>query len=296
MSRVKIADMILEINGADKAFFDHRLAAYLTDSTTVPEAVIRSRLEDEVSIPTTTARKVSNTNTYIADLPDHTHCRYVLSKDGNRALQAIYYNDDYSFSDIRLLSSRRNPHFSLTDFEYMYTGTAFAGRLIQQGGVVLHGSALSYNGQGIVFTADSGTGKSTHTELWKQAYPDEITVINDDKPALRFYGDKATIFGTPWSGKTAINANISAPLNAVVVLEQAPHNAIRPLTTKEAIFHLTQQINRPYYDRDSGIKTLNIVDKLIQTVPLYLLQCTISQEAVSLVYNTVFRKDVSLCV
>lgn len=296
MSRVKIADMILEIDGADKAFFDRRLATYLTDADATPEAVIRSCLEDEIIIPNVAARKVGDTNTYIADLPDKTHCRYALSKDGSRVLQAIYYNNDYSFSDIRLLSSRKNSHFSLTDFEYMYTGSAFAARLIQHGGVVLHGAALSYKGQGIVFTADSGTGKSTHAGLWKQAFPNEVTLINDDKPALRFYGDKATVFGTPWSGKTDINTNTAAPLHAIVVLEQAPYNAIRPLTAKEAIFHLTRQINRPYYDRDGGIKTLDAVENLIQTVPTYLLQCTISQEAVSLVLNTVFGKDEASCV
>lgn len=291
MSKVKIADMLLEIDGADTAFFDRRLAAYLTDDDRDPEAVIRSRLEETVTIPAQAARKVGDANAYIVDLPDGTHCRYALSKDGSRALQAIYYDDTYSLSDIRLLASRRNKHFSLTDFEYMYTGSAFANRLIQNGGVVLHGSAIAYRGQGVVFTADSGTGKSTHTGLWKQRFQNDVTVINDDKPALRFYEEKAVVFGTPWSGKTDINANLSAPLAAIVVLEQAPHNAIRPLTTKEAIFHLSNQINRPYYDRDSGIKTLDTIEKLIQTVPIYLLQCTISQEAVSLVHHTVFGKD-----
>lgn len=286
MSLVRIAEITIDITCADTAFFDRRLKDYILTEPATPDMRITSRLEEPVTVGDGTDQQVGKM-LHLVTRPDGTFCRYSATHTG-KVLQAIDFDKDYTFTDIRLLTSRKNMYFSLTDFEYMYTGSAFADRLVRDGGAVLHGSAIACEGQGLIFTAPSGTGKSTHTGLWRERMGSAVPCLNDDKPAIRFKGDVPYVYGTPWSGKTDINCNMYVPLKAIIVIEQAPENALRKLSVREAVFHLTSQIVRPYYDAANGARTLDTVDRLIQTVPCYLLSCTISQEAVSLVHNTLF--------
>lgn len=118
-----------------------------------------------------------------------------------QVLFTITYAPDYAEVDIALLETRRHPVFSLTDWEYMYTGAMFHNRLMQLGGGVLHSSSLAWRGQGVAFSANSGTGKSTHTGLWKQVFGDEVEIINDDKPAIWFDEGQPMLCGTPGAAK-----------------------------------------------------------------------------------------------
>lgn len=165
------------------------------------------------------------------------------------------------------------------------TGEIFRMALTLHGGLVLHSSAISFNGEGILFSAPSGTGKSTHTGLWKQRFPESVTVVNDDSPGVVFADGKPYICGTPWSGKTEINENMRVPLRAIVFLEQAKENRIAELKPQEAVFRLLREIAvYPYRDMaDIGLET---ADRLLGQVPCYLLECRPDEEAVETVKNT----------
>ena len=135
---------------------------------------------------------------------DNRYCRYLSDSRTEEINSATYYNDTYSEVEIQLLKKIPQSVTSLTESEYMYTGFAFSDRLTELGGAVLHGSAIAYDNQGIVFSANSGTGKSTHSNLWKKRFGSKVTIVNDDKPAIRFYDGIPYIFGTPWSGKSEL--------------------------------------------------------------------------------------------
>ncbi len=218
--------------------------------------------------------------------PEGTLCRYTIGNKTGRILQIYRFSSDHSQLEYTLLESRKHPALSLTDFEYMCTGEAFANRLAYLGGLVMHGSAISYEGKGIVFSAPSGTGKSTHAGLWKQYYGERVVHINDDKPAIRFDEGVPVVYGTPWSGKTDTNSNNFAPLKAIVFLKQASENRIQPLSVADALEHIYRETVRPFYDEALGMKVLDTAERLIQSVPVFLLECTISSEAVELVKNT----------
>ena len=87
--------------------------------------------------------------------------------------------------------------------------------------VVMHGAVISYKGQGLMFTAPSGTGKSTHIALWKSMFQDDVEIINGDKPVLQITDSSAIVYGTPWSGKEGWHKNMSAPLKGVCLLNKA---------------------------------------------------------------------------
>jgi hypothetical protein len=93
------------------------------------------------------------------------------------------------------------------------------------------------------------------------------------------------VSGTPWSGKSDLNENISVPLRAIVFLDRGEENRIRHLGTRESIFRLMSQIYRAYYDENLGLLTTGIIERLVKSVPIYLMQCNISTEAVELVYH-----------
>lgn len=170
-------------------------------------------------------------------------------------------------------------------------GETFPYVLHRHGGMVLHASCIMYKGQAVLFSARSGTGKSTHTRLWKKYYP-ETLIINDDLPAIRLKDDgngstTAYAYGTPWCGKTQTNENVSTPIRAIVFLNQAPENSLRRLNGAEAAFRLLEGIRRPVL-ADMMQKSLDAAAEMVSVVPTYELNCTISREAVDLVKTELF--------
>ncbi len=153
------------------------------------------------------------------------------------------------------------------------------------GTVLFHSSALAVDGEAYLFTAKSGTGKSTHAALWKQLLGDEAVIINDDKPLIHIENGRVTAYGTPWDGKHHLSANISAPVRAVCILERADENRIVPVTKSEALPMLIQQTYRPA-DSAALERTLALVDSLASSVMLYRLSCTPDIDAARLAYET----------
>lgn len=164
--------------------------------------------------------------------------------------------------------------------------------LVREDIILFHCSALSLDGQAVLFLGPSGTGKSTHARLWRQRFGDRIQTVNDDKPLLSFDKDRVTVWGTPYGGKDDLQTNTSARVKALVVLRQAPENRIRPLSPAEALPLLLNQAYHPTAPEDV-IRTLELVQRLRQ-LPVYELGCTISQQAVNLCYETVFERKISL--
>ena len=150
--------------------------------------------------------------------------------------------------------------------------------------VLFHGSCVAVDGAGYLFTAKSGTGKSTHTRLWRELLGPRALMVNDDKPLLRIGGEGTAVFGTPWDGKHRLSSNISVPLRGLCILERAEENTIRPLTAREAYPMLLQQVYRPA-DGDALAKTLALTDRLAASAPLWRLGCNQDLRAAQVAYE-----------
>ena len=149
--------------------------------------------------------------------------------------------------------------------------------------MLLHCAVLEYEGKAYAFLGRSGTGKSTHTRLWKK-YLGSPKMVNGDKPILEWVGDGFIAHGTPWRGKESWGERTSAPLYGLCFLEQAKENSIRKLSPAEVSSRLFGQILLPE-EEENLISTLELADKLIATTPAYLLKCDISKEAVKLSFE-----------
>ena len=159
--------------------------------------------------------------------------------------------------------------------------------IIDKGGFFLHCSCLKFKNEAVIFTAPSGTGKSTHASLWRRHFGDEVVMINDDKPLVREKDGRFIIYGTPWNGKHGIGCNTSAPVRAVVFLSQATENQAEPVEPIEAMTLLLQQTVLPS-DKAQLSKLLDMLGRMVETVPMYRLGCTISDEAVTTIYNKIY--------
>lgn len=151
--------------------------------------------------------------------------------------------------------------------------------IIPRGGFFLHCSCVKYHDRAIIFTAPSGTGKSTHAALWMKHFGDGVEMINDDKPLVREEEDGFVIYGTPWRGKHGRGKNTSAPIGAVFFLEQAPENAAKKLDNITALTLLMQQTVIPQ-SKDDTAALLDMLGRLIERIPMIRLSCNISDEAV----------------
>ncbi|MBQ2202497.1 MAG: hypothetical protein II412_07975, partial [Clostridia bacterium] len=150
--------------------------------------------------------------------------------------------------------------------------------------ILMHGSCIAVDGEGYLFTAKSGTGKSTHTRLWREMLGEKAIMVNDDKPLIRISEDRATIYGTPWDGKHHLSTNCAVPLKAICILERAEENEIHRISPVEAYPFLVQQIYRPR-DPAAMLQTLQLIDRLSKTVGLWRLGCNMDPEAAQISYH-----------
>lgn len=150
--------------------------------------------------------------------------------------------------------------------------------------VLFHGSVIAVNGKGFLFTAKSGTGKSTHTRLWRKYLGEKAVMVNDDKPLLKITDSGVIAYGTPYNGKHRLGCNISVPLKAICILTRGVQNSIEPISKTEAYTMLLQQVYRPQ-DILQMAKTLKLVDIMAENVGLYKLACNMDTEAAEVAYN-----------
>lgn len=191
-------------------------------------------------------------------------------------------------SDPKRLNEQQ-PHLSIDDCEYLCTGGSFYRQLLLHSGLMLHSSAVVMDGYAYLFSAPCGTGKSTHTDMWRKAFGDAVIMLNDDKPALRQEQGRWYAYGTPWSGKTAQNVNMRIPLGGICVLTRGDINEIEPYAGAAAIFSLLDQTVRPRVANARG-ELLALLDDLMQTVPVWRLRCTPTTDA-ALVSHAAMSKE-----
>ncbi|MBR6737669.1 MAG: hypothetical protein IKL82_04810 [Clostridia bacterium] len=138
--------------------------------------------------------------------------------------------------------------------------------------VLFHGSAVEYRGNGYLFTAPSGTGKSTHARYLKEYLGDVLNYINDDKPIIRVENGTVLVCGSAWNGKHGIGSNICVPLKAVCLLKRGNENKIEPLSNALAIKTLFEQ-TVSYSSEEEAVKLLNVLSKIVESVNFYTLYC-----------------------
>lgn len=179
------------------------------------------------------------------------------------------------------------PYLSIEEHEYMWTCEAFYSELLRHNGMMLHSSCVEKDGFAYLFSARSGTGKSTHTHLWLKNL-EGTRIINDDKPALICEDGKWYACGTPFSGKTDENLDVKIPVRAITFLHRSETNSVKRIPPFQAVGLLIEQTIKPA-DKTLAESMLEKVDKLLREVPVFSLGCNMEDEAATIAYNEIER-------
>lgn len=224
----------------------------------------------------------------IAGLKTEYNVRGKLLKDRSEPYKADFDSND---TDIKLdikeefitEQQKALSHLSWDDHEFMWTCEAFYRELLNHNGIMLHSSCVEKDGYAYLFSARSGTGKSTHTHLWLKNLSN-TRIINDDKPALICDNEKWYACGTPFSGKTDENLDVKVPVRAIVFLHRSDKNEVKKLAPHLAIGQFLSQTVHPK-EKALAEKMLENLDLLLKKVPVFSLGCNLDDEAAIVAYE-----------
>ncbi len=311
----KIAGVFVKFTGELNQTFLNRLEPYKEKITSEDFINVEYYIKDEITLPETYALiKQDNDRTRYYNSHGY-YCytdynkqigKYVMStaiKNNHIIIETYNLKNEEEIAKINQAlyeykMSLPNPkeHIDAKDAKYdpdmpliNSTDQALRYVFISHGVFSVHSSAISYNGNGLIFSAPSGTGKSTHTSLWLENM-ENVQMINDDMPLLTIENDIIMLHGAPWAGASGINNNITVPLKAVVFLEQAKENSIEKLMTLPALQRLLREFHTPK-DREMIDKVYAFLNLLLTNVPCYNLKCLPDKDAVLTVKNKIFEEE-----
>ncbi len=181
----------------------------------------------------------------------------------------------------RYLSGENYPE---SYFETLALSRRIAENLLAYDGMLLHCSAVEVDEKAYLFTAPSGTGKSTHASFYKEIFKNRATIINDDKPIVRKIDGKFFVFGSPWQGKHKIGENKKAKIKGICHLTRGKTNQITKADKNYMISVLLSQTLRPK-EEEKMDKLLTLLEEMLDSTDLYLLKCNKEKESAKVSYQ-----------
>lgn len=154
--------------------------------------------------------------------------------------------------------------------------------------LMTHGSTVAVDGKAYLFTAKCGTGKSTHTRLWRQVFGQRAVMVNDDKPFLKLTEDGTLACGSPWSGKHGLDTNVTLPLQGICILTRGKENRIRRILPEEALPMLLHQSYCPQ-EQEKHARFEELVRQLAERTPLWHMECNMDPSAAEVSYDAMSR-------
>ena len=177
-----------------------------------------------------------------------------------------------------------------TDYSFVRFGIWFMLNIVavQRLTAAVHSSVIVCHDEAVMFLGESGTGKSTHTRLWRENIAG-ATLLNDDSPFVGLRDGRVMAYGSPWSGKTPCYKNENYPIRAIVRLSQAPHNKMRQLRSLQAIGALLPSLPPAFaFDEKLEDDVMNVLSAVVSKVSVYHLECLPNSEAAQLSHDTIF--------
>ena len=213
-------------------------------------------------------------------------CRDYLT-DASADMSVSVTIEDINYEKIVNIREAQIEGIPVVDYPDSYLETLalyrkIATKMLDFDTFLMHGAVVAVGDKAWLFTAPSGTGKTTHINLWLDNIPGSY-VVNGDKPLIHI-GDECTVYGTPWAGKEGMNRNVGVKLCGIVILNRGAENHIEKVPMTQILPTLIQQCYRPNNKLELE-KTLGLLSRLGKKIPMYQLYCNMDPEAALVSYN-----------
>lgn len=221
-------------------------------------------------------RTMKNAEPYLIDTDEDTDITII--KDHDSAVKRFPVEAANTYFD---------KQFVYDTLDYMYARELFLERLLDFNGLVLHSSSVVYENKAYLFSAPSGTGKSTHTGKWLELF-EGAYILNDDRPTIRVLDDDIYAYGTPWAGSTNINKNAKAKLQGICFLQRSDENWIKPMDSQMAVIRMLHgtSVN---LQKENMVKQLEIIKQIINRIPIWEMGCNPTVDAAKKAYITMSK-------
>lgn len=210
---------------------------------------------------------------------------HIRSAPGEEPYAAVEYDEN---GCIRICYLRQSGDM-IRESRYLINMVGLERLLLHHEGLILHASFISWQGRGILFSAPSGTGKSTQAKLWEKHMG--AAIINGDRAGIRCVDGKWSAYGLPYAGSSRIFRNESMPIQAIVILRRHHENRIRRMEEFEALRDLLPEFSAYRWSVNFMNKVLDIATELLQDVPVYCLECRPEQDAVQLLHDVLTSEE-----
>jgi len=288
----------------------YSISGYTIGLSDFPEYMIWDRFNEftcPAATPQMTFTVISKDNGEISTLPDgaqllvESSLNRTFKLDGSthflhtqgEVVSSIIVNDDYSKCILNIEPAFYSRH---SDFEQQTSINCeivteirkiLTGRLALDRGLCIHSCVINFEGKGVLFSAVTKTGKSTHAHLWQELFPG-TEIINGDNGFCRVLDGCPFVFGAPWCGDSNEYMNKTLPVRAIVFIERAAENSIEKLGALDAFMRLSARCYMPFWDKALVTKTMDTVEYMTREVACYLLRCQPHRDAVRIAHHELF--------
>lgn len=276
---MNIAGIQIQIISANSFRINKKVKNFLTDHLIQPDLQLTFKERQEITILEKTHRLDAKMQWSQTENRGDDISIYINEEDKKRAEYRLQANGSWNHASIEYGKEQD----VISPFLGSLGEILFRNCLLFHQGIVIHAAAIDWKGRGIIFSAPSGTGKTTQANLWRKHKGAKI--LNADRPAIRVHEHQAYVYGTLWNGSSQKCCNEGIPLSAIILLEQAKDNEIRKLEHGEATSRLIPRCFLPYYQEDIMNIALDNIERLIAKTPVYILRCTPDKAAVELLYQ-----------
>lgn len=279
-----VAKLNLLVSSRIPVFVGEQLMPFKIEQTSQVSVVYKIRigqmnLENECVVNKQDFRVINKNDTYIR----------VKTLPYNEKILETYLYSENEKADITLsIPKEMEAEHEIFVRTNIWNYLAFEDVLINHQAFILHSSFISWQNNGILFTAPSGTGKSTQADLWKKY--EDADIYNGDRTIIRKIDGKYYGFGSPYAGSSGIYRNESAPIKAIVVIEQGPDNVIRRLRGREAFLPLFRETLMNTWNKEYMEKMTDLLMDAACQIPVYHLSCRPDQDAVNTVKNEILKE------
>ena len=270
----RFAGLEIAVSTRDEWMYDddRMLAPFRVDAVTDPH---RFTFDIVDALPAPSGELAATMDNFVEYRYADTQMRYIGSAGGDWSNAYIYASHKGKEHTVQL---KRSTYTAGLGPKSVLNSVGAEHLIAGNHGFVFHCSYIERNGKAVLFTAPSGTGKSTQADLWHKYRGAEI--INGDRAAVRLVNGVLMAEGIPFAGSSVYCKNRSLPIEAIVYLAQAPQTTIRQMRGAEAFRRVWEGVSVNTWDKADMSAVMDTVTQLVQQIPVYYMPCTPDETAV----------------